>query len=448
MYLEHLNLDEKTAKALELRINDLRDNYLDDLYDIRRQAELAAEEVIEEYGADLTRLRESYEQSALKANELAQRYYASVRDVWDSLADMDLPSYGDVNIGADKAAYKQFGGLNNTDHPGYTFDQIATRSNKAGIGIDDMWSLGVRHLDTDDLVSLAGQLVRQTARLTIEETSDADTSKPRYARVPSGPKTCAFCVMLASRGFAYSSERSAGGEDDKYHNDCDCMIIPSWGASKLRGYDPDRYMRMYREALARAGDTDPQTITRWMRHNYPKELTDGASPQKNRSSWTIEKSFTGMRNEKSISRRAWDRRQRALGIPTDWDVLEMHEIVFMEKFKASGQHYDWIPKDEDTFKSTNDFLWTEQGIEVELKSFQNQPKYGKIAANIRKSVKNANKLDVTKDSFIVDLGGTTVSDKLRRQLADYNINNPEARIKRLFVMDDSSPDIWEITLNK
>ncbi len=100
---------------------NLRDNYLDDVYPdqtarklrtIRTQGQRAR--------ATVLRFRET---------------------VWDSLADMDLPSYGDVNIGADKAAYKQFGGLNNTDHPGYTFDQIATRSNKAGIGIDDMWSL-------------------------------------------------------------------------------------------------------------------------------------------------------------------------------------------------------------------------------------------------------------------------------------------------------------------
>ncbi len=138
-------------------------------------------------------------------------------------------------------------------------------------------------------------------------------------------------------------------------------------------------MRMYREALARAGDTDPQTITRWMRHTYPKELTDGASPQKNRSSWTIEKSFTGMRNEKSTSRRRTDRRQRALGIPTDWDVLEMHEIVFMEKVQASGQHYDWIPKDEDTFKSTNDF----PGRNKESKSNSNRSKTNRNTANRR-----------------------------------------------------------------
>ena len=38
-----------------------------------------------------------------------------------------------------------------------------------------------------------------------------------------------------------------------------------------------------------------------------------------------------------------------------------------------------------------------------------------------------------------------------RQKQDYTrliIDNPEAQIKQLLVMDDSSPDVWEITLNK
>ena len=56
MFLDNLNLPPETAKALELGLNDLRDDYLDNLFDLRKQAETAAEEIIEEYGNDFVTL--------------------------------------------------------------------------------------------------------------------------------------------------------------------------------------------------------------------------------------------------------------------------------------------------------------------------------------------------------------------------------------------------------
>ena len=120
MFLDNLNLPPETAKALELGLNDLRDDYLDNLFDLRKQAETAAEEIIEEYGNDLTLLRNSYADYAQRTTELANRYYANVRDLWDALADVDMPAFSGVSVDSDEAAWKQFGGVNNTDHPGYT----------------------------------------------------------------------------------------------------------------------------------------------------------------------------------------------------------------------------------------------------------------------------------------------------------------------------------------
>lgn len=54
----------------------------------------------------------------------------------------------------------------------------------------------------------------------------------RWARVPTGEYTCAFCLVLASRGAVYHSESSAqlNGFD---HDGCDCLIVPV--------YDEDDY---------------------------------------------------------------------------------------------------------------------------------------------------------------------------------------------------------------
>lgn len=48
-----------------------------------------------------------------------------------------------------------------------------------------------------------------------------DPRRPKFARVPTGAETCDFCLMLASRGFVYTSEATAGATKlDHYHAGC------------------------------------------------------------------------------------------------------------------------------------------------------------------------------------------------------------------------------------
>lgn len=69
----------------------------------------------------------------------------------------------------------------------------------------------------------------------------------RYARVPMGRRTCEFCVMLASRGFVYASEKTAG-RLGQYHYKCDCRIVPGIdGVTTVEGYDPDAYYASYKD---------------------------------------------------------------------------------------------------------------------------------------------------------------------------------------------------------
>lgn len=84
-----------------------------------------------------------------------------------------------------------------------------------------------------------------------------------FARVPMGPTTCPFCLMLASRGFVYLSEESAG-EFDRFHRHCDCRIVPGTADTKVDGYDPaelyDRWKHpeKYEEESAGAPTTRQQ----------------------------------------------------------------------------------------------------------------------------------------------------------------------------------------------
>ena len=81
-------------------------------------------------------------------------------------------------------------------------------------------------------------------RLTAKFNGEHDPSQPRYARVPVGP-TCAFCILMASRGFVYWSEEKAGGRDNRYHKNDDCRIVSSWGEAHVKGYDPEGMKARY-----------------------------------------------------------------------------------------------------------------------------------------------------------------------------------------------------------
>lgn len=64
------------------------------------------------------------------------------------------------------------------------------------------------------------EMKRAAANSTIAN-GRLDPLKPKYARVPTGAETCDFCLMLASRGFVYSSEATAGAVKlDHYHAGC------------------------------------------------------------------------------------------------------------------------------------------------------------------------------------------------------------------------------------
>ena len=46
--------------------------------------------------------------------------------------------------------------------------------------------------------------VKEPGRLTIQTNAQRDPRRPGYARVPSGERTCPFCLMLAGRGYIYA----------------------------------------------------------------------------------------------------------------------------------------------------------------------------------------------------------------------------------------------------
>lgn len=71
--------------------------------------------------------------------------------------------------------------------------------------------------------------------------------RAKFARVPTGPTTCPWCLMLASRGFVYVSA-DAAGKGNKFHRDCDCRIVPGYGdGASVEGYDPADLYKQWKD---------------------------------------------------------------------------------------------------------------------------------------------------------------------------------------------------------
>lgn len=75
----------------------------------------------------------------------------------------------------------------------------------------------------------------------------------KYALVPSGKETCAYCTMLASRGFVYSKE-GAKSLKEHIHRGCDCVVVACKEDAEqyheVEGYDWKKYEDMYVKAIS------------------------------------------------------------------------------------------------------------------------------------------------------------------------------------------------------
>lgn len=147
------------------------------------------------------------------------------------------------------------------------------------------------------LVTNLDKWVRQPARDTIVWNSRRENVG--WARVPSGSKTCSWCLVLASRDAVYSSAAAAGSRSrggTEYHGKCDCEVVRMGSGDEYpAGYLPDDYYRMYEVAVdAAASDPEVQAfldtldpgdknremkgVTFAMRREFPEAVRDGIQP--------------------------------------------------------------------------------------------------------------------------------------------------------------------------
>lgn len=95
---------------------------------------------------------------------------------------------------------------------------------------------------------------------------NAERDGAQFAWIPSGD-TCAFCLTLASRGWQNMSKAALKhGHAEHIHSHCDCQYAVRFDSkSKVAGYDPDKYKKMYYEA---EGNTPSEKINALRRMQY------------------------------------------------------------------------------------------------------------------------------------------------------------------------------------
>lgn len=116
--------------------------------------------------------------------------------------------------------------------------------------------------------------IRMTGNANLHRDYERGICGGKWTRVPVGD-TCAWCLMLASQGAWYVSERSAlnrgGIEGDHYHDGCDCKAVYHADAESIGGYSKlDGYKKMYYDAEnRRLAAHDPSRD-----YEYPEELAE------------------------------------------------------------------------------------------------------------------------------------------------------------------------------
>lgn len=105
------------------------------------------------------------------------------------------------------------------------------------------------------MLLITDEAALQEGRNTIMYNAQRDPARPRFARIPVG-KTCAWCLMLASRGAVYRSAESAGAAGQYHGGACDCQPVASWdhGKDLPPSYDEAALFDIYERA--RGHDTD------------------------------------------------------------------------------------------------------------------------------------------------------------------------------------------------
>lgn len=113
----------------------------------------------------------------------------------------------------------------------------------------------------DLMANSVGRLVKMAGVDTTMQNALRDGAE--WAWIPSGD-TCAFCMVLASRGWQRASKKAIkGGHAEHIHANCDCTYAVRFNRStNVEGYDSTVFLDIYEQALGNDSDEKINSMRR------------------------------------------------------------------------------------------------------------------------------------------------------------------------------------------
>lgn len=207
----------------------------------------------------------------------------AVRDALLEFVPLLVSEYGSV---AESLALDYYDEMRAASGAAGSFRAVAGASRIPAAAVEAKVRYLAGHLWTPEPAAMLGGLLAATDKYVKQPGRDAIAFNARregvrWARVPQGSRTCAFCLLVASRDAVYLTKRAAGdrrntGKGDAFHGLCDCAVVRIAKPSDYpTDYLPDDYLGMYEDAAKNADSGSVKDIAAKMRELYPDRLTDG-----------------------------------------------------------------------------------------------------------------------------------------------------------------------------
>ena len=183
------------------------------------------------------------------------------------------------------------------------------------------------------LQSAVSRLVKQAGADTTLQNAIRDGAE--FAWIPHGD-TCAFCLMLASRGWQKAGKRTLkNGHAEHIHANCDCEYAVRFDASTtVAGYDPAQYLAAYKGAEGRTYQEKLNALRRAHYAENRKKIT-----AQKRAAYLIKKRSTAgevddLREQHRVpDRKEYDRFRRILGTKAPKTFAEFQDLKYNDPEK-------------------------------------------------------------------------------------------------------------------
>lgn len=299
--------------------------------------------------------------------------------------------------------------------------------------------------------------VRNASRDTV--SLSAESAGTGWCRVPR-PGSCAFCLMLASRGAVYSSrataltvgaaprKRGPRAAGSRYHDNCGCMVqevLPGHGAPPI--------VQGLEHALVEMQDANghkPVTLAQW--HEYVRSRRTSDAAARRAQSRTMSSARARGRALERLAGESeldyWARRAASTGIDFGSEQIKAHEVRMVERLLDAGQDVVWLPRKPSA--PSNDMLLTIAGERVPVEAKTCKPRYQSIHSRIVKAASSAanHAEPVVKDAFLIDIGNAQLSESLLRELEGFNVGRRKYRLRHLLVLSEDGARLTAVSLRQ